>query len=101
MVGRTKLFPALLHFQLRQRTAHAHFPGAVVEQDYQAAVVLSGAVAGVGLVLGAQIQAREEQSRPGLPPGEVVTASHAAQQRERSHVDSGGTEASLDRKSTR
>ena len=71
----------LLHFQLRQRPAHAHFLGAVGEQDDQAAVVLGGAAAGVSLVLGAQIQAGEAQARAGLPPRKAVGAGDAAQRR--------------------
>ena len=77
-VGRLKPAPALLHLQLRESAAHAHFAGAVGEEDYQTAVVLGGAAAGVGLVLGAQIEAGQKETRAGLPPRKTVDAGDAA-----------------------
>jgi len=58
-------------------------------------VILGGAAASVGLVLGTQIQGVQTQARSGLPPRKVVEAGHAAEGRERAQVDPGAAEASL------
>src|ERR1039458_3638595 len=79
----------LLHLQLRQSAAHAHFPGAVGEEDYQAAVVLGGVAAGVGLVLGAQIEAGQKETRAGLPPRKTVEGRAACRGRMKSALGPG------------